>query len=110
MPFRSSILPFVLVVVPLTVAADAAARGRDEANPPPHARFAPRSDPWGELRPQMTKGEVLRLLGVPPWMERSLLFEFWMYEVQSTLASGVIVFEKERVFSWRPPSEVRRSR
>ena len=62
------------------------------------------ADPWQRLRSEMTKEDVLALLGAPPWTDRTMLFEFWMYEVQSALASGVIVFERERVFSWRPPA------
>ena len=61
-------------------------------------------DPWRRLRPQMTKDDVLGILGAPPWTDRTLVFEFWMYEVPSQLASGVVVFEKERVVSWRRPS------
>ena len=64
-------------------------------------------DPWQRLRPEMTKNEVRNSLGAPPWTDRSLLFEFWMYEIPSPLATGVVVFENERVFSWRPPAERR---
>jgi len=68
------------------------------------------ADPWQRLRPHMTKDDVRRALGTPPWTDRSLLFEFWMYEIQSPLASGVIVFENDRVYSWRPPVGEARTR
>lgn len=121
MPFRSFCPRLVLLAISLlAVVVDAATPGRENGSRSGHepltvrassssASSRARADPWQQLRPQMTKDDVLKVLGAPRWTDRSLLFEFWMYEVPSTLATGVVVFEKDRVFSSRPPSGPGRS-
>lgn len=114
MSIRISML-VVMAAFPVVVAVDAGTadgEGGDRASrlaarPSWENASSPRrAAAWRRLRPRMTKDDVLRILGAPPWTDRTLIFEFWMYEVPSQLASGVVVFENERVVSWRAPSSV----
>ena len=41
----------------------------------------------------MTAAEVHQLLGSPRWESCALFQEFWMYQMKSILAAGVVVFD-----------------
>jgi len=59
---------------------------------------------WGKLEEGISQNRVNWLLGRPRWIERTLAFEFWMYEVKTPLGSGVVTFENGVVYSWRLPA------
>lgn len=86
---------------PKPVVHTADARSREDRAMKPKALPVPET--WQSLRRGMTRAQAAALVGEPRWEEKTLAFDFWMYQSESIMAAGVLVFDGERLSSWRPP-------